>query len=185
MTKPPQKRQKKRPWTPEEDDKLKQFKTEDPNLPWGEIIQRAKLERGVKSCSQRYNNHLKVDFNKEKFSPQEDELIICLRCLDASWASIVKFFPGRSYNDVKNRGYQLKKKHAPISDCVPRDDLEAMTAQFASLITNADPNAISWDDETSDHSIRGDGLEASTSGSDDLIPNNDPNAIRSIPGPTS
>ena len=79
MTKPPQKRQKKRPWTPEEDNKLKHFKTEYPNLPWGEIIELAKLERDVKSCSERWNNHLKSDFNKEKFSPQEDERIIYLR----------------------------------------------------------------------------------------------------------
>ena len=91
---------------------------------------------------------------------------------------MVTFFPGRSYNDVKNRGYQLKKRHAPISDSV-QDDLEALMAELASLIPNVDPN------ETSDHSIRGDDLEASTSGAADLIPNHGPNATRSIPGPTS
>ncbi|KAJ9678456.1 hypothetical protein PVL29_020598 [Vitis rotundifolia] len=184
MTKPPQKRQKKRRWTPEEDNKLKHFKTEYPNLPWGEIIELAKLDRDGKSCSERWNNHLKSDFNKEKFSPQEDECIIYLRRHDVGWASMVTFFPGRSYNDVKNRGYQLKKRHAPISDSV-RDDLQALMADLASLITNVDPNAISSDDQTSDHSIRGDDLEASTSGSADLIPNHGPNATRSIPGPTS
>ena len=53
---------------------------------------------------------------------------------------MVTFFPGRSYNDVKNRGYQLKKRHAPISDSV-QDDLEASTSGAADLIPNHGPNA--------------------------------------------
>ena len=63
---------------------------------------------------------------------------------------------------------------------VPEDGLEAWMAESASLITNVDANAISYDDKTSDHSVRGDDLEAWTSSSADLIPNHYPNAIRSI-----
>ena len=59
---------------------------------------------------------------------------------------------------------------------VPGDDLEALMAEFASLIPNVDPN------ETSYHSVQEDDPEAWTSSPTDLSPNHHPNAIRSIMG---
>ena len=79
MAGPPKTR---RLWTREEDDELKHFKTEYPNLRWGEIIKLAKLQdRDEKSCSHRWNNYLRPDINKGEFFPQEDELIIHLKSL--------------------------------------------------------------------------------------------------------
>ena len=67
-------------WTREEDYKLQRCKEEHPNEPWGEIIKRANLQdRDEKSCSHRWNNYLKFDFNDGEFSQQEDELIINLK----------------------------------------------------------------------------------------------------------
>ena len=82
MAGPPKTR---RLWTREEDDELKHFKTEYPNLPWGEIIKLANLQdRDEKSCSHRWNNYLRPDINKGEFFPQEDELIIHLKSLGVS-----------------------------------------------------------------------------------------------------
>ncbi|XP_034680367.1 transcription factor MYB53-like [Vitis riparia] len=165
-------RDPRRRWTPEEDDKLKHFKTEYPNLPWGDVIKLANLQdRDEKSCWERWNNHLKSDFNKEKFSPQEDERIIYLRRHDVGWASMAEnYLRGRAPNAIKNRwNNYLKKRHATTSDPV-REDLEARVDE--ALTTKVDPE--SPDEETSNHSV------ASTSDSDDLIPNLHPNALCSI-----
>ena len=79
MARPPKTR---RLWIREEDDELKHFKTEYPNLPWGEIKKLANLQdRDEKSCSHRWNNYLRPDINKGEFFPQEDELIIHLKSL--------------------------------------------------------------------------------------------------------
>ena len=92
--------------------------------------------------------------------------------LSCSWASMAKYhLPGRSQNDIKNRwNNHLKKRQATISDLrqhllyleeqllmddetsdysVHGDDLEALVAEFASLIPNVDPNASSIPKHTS------------------------------------
>ncbi|KAL6347127.1 hypothetical protein AAG906_012708 [Vitis piasezkii] len=123
---------------------LKHFKTEYPNLPWGEIIKLANLQdRDEKSCSHRWNNYLRPDINKGEFFPQEDELIIHLKSLGVSWASMVKhpLLERRSPNAIKNRWYNhLKKRSATISD--PRRPLP-YHAWVSSWITDDDLNPIS------------------------------------------
>ncbi|KAJ9678472.1 hypothetical protein PVL29_020614 [Vitis rotundifolia] len=117
MTRPPKTRRR---WTREEDDALKYFKTEYPNLPWGKIIEQAKLQdRDEKSCSRRWNDHLRPDINKSEFSPQEDELIIHLKSLGVSWASMRKehLLERRPSSDIKNRWHNhLKKRTVTVSD---------------------------------------------------------------------
>ena len=81
MEGPQQKRQKREPWTTEEDNKLKHYKTLFPNRSWEEIIQKAKLARDVKSVSHRWENYLKFDFNRAKFSEEEDHIINCVMTL--------------------------------------------------------------------------------------------------------
>ncbi|XP_034711442.1 transcription factor MYB46-like [Vitis riparia] len=177
MTKPPQKRekrQKRRKWITVEDDILTYFKTKRPNLPWGEIIEQANLQdRDEKSCSHRWNNYLRPDIIKGEFSPQEDDIIIQQMSLPQnSWKSMAKHhLRGRAANAIKNRwNNHLKKRHATISDLrrdlfypeehliddeaselsVRGKDLEALMAEFASLIPNVDSNETLMNDQTSD-----------------------------------
>ncbi|KAJ9678468.1 hypothetical protein PVL29_020610 [Vitis rotundifolia] len=123
-------RPKKRLWKEDEDNKLKHFKTEFPNLSWRRIAKLGELDRDEKSCSHRWNNYLRPGINKEKFSQKEDELIIFLKGLGVRWTSMPEFVLGRSANAVKNRwNNHLKKKDATIDDSLD-------------LIPNLDPNAI-------------------------------------------
>ena len=117
--------------------------------------------------------------------------------------------PGRAANAIKNRwNRHLKKRHATISDLrrdllypeehlmhdeasdhsVRGDDVEALMAEFASLIPQVDtnekrPESVSdprrplpnhvlflMDDEPSDHSVRGDDVEALMAEFASLIP---------------
>ncbi|KAJ9678453.1 hypothetical protein PVL29_020595 [Vitis rotundifolia] len=123
-------RQKRRLWTEEEDNKLKDLKTKYPDLSWRKIAQLGKLDRDEKSCSHRWKNYLHPDINKGEFSQEEDELIIFLKGLGVRWASMPKYLPRRSANAVKNRwNNHLRKKDPTIDDPVD-------------LIPNLDPNAI-------------------------------------------
>ncbi|KAL6320189.1 hypothetical protein AAG906_004698 [Vitis piasezkii] len=193
----PRTQQKKSLWTPDEDNKLKEFRRKYPNLSWPAIAKQAELNRTGKSCWERWENNLNPDINKDEFSREEDDIIIQQMSLPQnSWASMAKNdLRGRAANAIKNRwNHRLKKRHATISDLrryllyleehlmddeasdhsVRGDDLEALMAEIASLIPNVDPN------QTSDHSVREDDPEAWTSSPTDLSPNHHPNAIRSI-----
>ena len=73
-------RQPRELWTPEEDDDLKRLRRENPKYSWEEIIKQGNLKgRTPKSCSHRWYNYLKSDFNGGEFSPEEDEQIIDLK----------------------------------------------------------------------------------------------------------
>ncbi|XP_034680369.1 transcription factor MYB93-like [Vitis riparia] len=158
--------QKKSLWTPEEDDKLKEVRHKYPNLSWPAIAKQAELNRTGKSCWERWENNLNPDINKDEFSREEDDIIIQQMSLPQnSWASMAKNdLRGRAPNAIKNRwNNHLKKRHATISDLrrhllyleehlmddeasdhsVWGGDLEALMAEFASLIPNVDPSAIS------------------------------------------
>ncbi|XP_034711408.1 transcription factor MYB10-like [Vitis riparia] len=104
--------------------------------PWPGTAQLAGLDRTDKSCWERWNNHLKPGVNKENFSEEEDDIIICIQ-----WAFMAKnHLPRRTANAIKNRwNNHLKKMLAIIGD------LERY------LLT---------DEETSDHSDRNQGSKS-------------------------
>ncbi|KAL6320042.1 hypothetical protein AAG906_004436 [Vitis piasezkii] len=166
--------QKKSLWTPEEDDKLKEFRHKYPNLSWPAIAKQAKLNRTGKSCWERWENNLNPDINKDEFSREEDDIIIQQMSLPQNRHATI--------SDLRRHLLYLEEHlmDDEASDhSVRGGDLEALMAEFASLIPNVDPN------ETSDHSVRGDDLEALMAEFASLIPNVDPSAISSIPEYTS
>ena len=68
--------EQRRPWTLEEDNKLKEFKLKFPNESWGKIAELAELDRTDKRCWERWNNYLKPGINKADFSKEDDNIII-------------------------------------------------------------------------------------------------------------
>eukprot|EP00261_Vitis_vinifera_P040211 XP_019081454.1 PREDICTED: trichome differentiation protein GL1-like [Vitis vinifera] len=129
--------EQRRLWTPEEDDRLIEFKRNYPDRPWPGTADLAGLDRRDKSCWERWYNHLKPGVNKENFSEEEDDIIIRIQRTEHrnEWAYMAKeYLQGRTANAIKNRWNNHLEK-------MLMGDLERY------LLT---------DDETSDHSARED-----------------------------
>lgn len=104
---------KKGPWSPEEDDKLKQY-VEKYGIGgnWIALPQKAGLTRCGKSCRLRWLNYLRPNIKHGEFSDDEERIICSLYAsIGSRWSIIAAQLPGRTDNDIKNYwNTKLKKK---------------------------------------------------------------------------
>ena len=67
--------------------------------------------RNGKQCRERYHNHLKGGIKKEKWTPEEEVLLVNLHAEHGNrWAFISKLIEGRTENCVKNMLYSRMRK---------------------------------------------------------------------------
>ncbi|KAG5182313.1 Homeodomain-like protein, partial [Tribonema minus] len=77
---------------------------------WAEISKHLP-GRDAKQCRERYINHLDPSLRKAPWTPEEEAALVAhCRETNCHWAEVWRRFPGRSYNDVKNRYYLLERR---------------------------------------------------------------------------
>ncbi|CAL1399311.1 unnamed protein product [Linum trigynum] len=104
---------KRGPWSPEEDDKLKEYIHKNgTGGNWISLPQKAGLKRCGKSCRLRWLNYLRPNIRHGEFSDDEDKIICSLYAnIGSRWSIIAAQLPGRTDNDIKNYwNTKLKKK---------------------------------------------------------------------------
>ncbi|CAK8539213.1 unnamed protein product [Lathyrus sativus] len=146
---------KKGPWSPEEDKILVDHIQKHGHGSWRALPKLAGLNRCGKSCRLRWNNYLRPDIRRGKFSDEEENLIINLHSLLGNkWAAIATHLPGRTDNEIKNFwNTHLKKKlmqmgldpvtHRPRTDHLDLlTNLQQIILNAANIVTNCDINNV-------------------------------------------
>ena len=107
---------KQRAWTKEEDEILDEIVVRKNSKIWSSIAKEInnRLYKGLeirngKKCRERWANHLDPKLNKDKWSKEEDQIIVQQQqIIGKRWSEIAKHLNGRTENQVKNRFKSLQ-----------------------------------------------------------------------------
>ena len=109
-------RLKKRMFTVEEDNKIRQLVSSRGEKAWKAIA--AELSnRSPRQCRERWKNYLSPDVLNLPWTNEEDQKLTDLMNQDgAQWAKIARFFHARTDVNVKNRWSYLKRKEKRLKN---------------------------------------------------------------------
>jgi len=100
----------KGPWTKEEDTLLKSWIEENGTEDWTHAMETI-IGRSAKQIRERWTNVLNPTLKKGKWENDEEKTLFELYLkFGSKWASLQKFFEGRTENQLKNRFYSTLRK---------------------------------------------------------------------------
>jgi len=105
----------RKPWTPEEDDLLRQLVKVYGKRAWRQLAPHLS-GRTSKQCRERWQNHLDSGINREVWSVAEERRLVELqRHLGNSWSKIAKYMNGRTDSAIKNQWNTVLRRGTRIS----------------------------------------------------------------------
>lgn len=122
-------RNKKRKFTQEEDEKLRELVQTHGQKQWDVIARNIGSDRTARQCRDRWKHYLNPNVSQKEWTITEDRLLLtCTQKYGAQWAALVKFFPGRTDINLKNRWNKLQRKSRKLFQTNPNVQIPKLPA---------------------------------------------------------